>query len=119
MQIQIGGPNEGQNAGKDLRLDVSQVTRNRATFGADGKATSNRFFVSYSLVLRKADNEIFSSNSEDTPSLLISVKDRYLAAKIPLGNLGIDGRKPARIDLKEANSLARILPYKVSPFTEK
>jgi len=117
MQIRVTGSGINPQA-QDFSFQSSEVTQTKATFGEDGKATSNRFFVVYQLALRDhADEVIFDNDSEDTFTRLISPEERFLDVKIPLKSIGLDGKNPATIDLKEANSLSKILPYHVQPFS--
>ena len=117
MQIRVGGSGANPQA-QEFSFNSSEVTQTKATFGEDGKATSNRFFVIYQLALRDhADEVIFDNDSGDTFTRLVSAQERFLDVKIPLKSMGLDGKSPATIDLKEANSFAKILPYHVQPFS--
>lgn len=105
--------------GREFTIRVSDVTQTRATFGQDGRATSNRFFVQYSLsVERDSDRDLFDSKTSDSFGALITALDRFLDIKIPLKCFGIDAAPLPRIDLVEANSLAKILPYRIEPFVK-
>jgi hypothetical protein len=117
MQIRVGGSQANAPA-QEFRFQSSEVIQTKATFGENGKATSNRYFAIYQLVLRDdKDADIFDNNSDDAFTSLVSVQDRFFDVKIPLKSLGLDGKTPVAIELKEANSLAKILPYAVQPFS--
>lgn len=104
-------------SGKHFTLVLSSNPMTRATFDKTGHATSNRFFVQYSFVLRNtAGATLFSDGTRDTFDPLIAVHDRFLDLRLPLKCLSI--KVPgSRIEIKEANSLAKILPYQVATFS--
>ena len=117
MLIRVGGSQANAPA-QEFRFQSSEVTQTKATFGENGKATSNRYFAIYQLVLRDdKDGDIFDNNSDDTFTSLVSVQDRFFDVKIPLKSLGLYGKTTVAIELKEVNSLAKILPYAVQPFS--
>ena len=101
-------------SGSEFKLMLSANPLTRATFDERGRATSNRYFVEYSLTVRNAvDQTLFSNGTRDTFEPLIAVHDRLLDVKIPLKSLGIVAES-AGTDIREANSLAKILPYRVT-----
>jgi hypothetical protein len=105
-------------SGSEFKLAVGANPLTRATFDETGRATSNRYFVEYSLSLRNAADQIlFSSGTRDVFEPLIAARDRFLDLKIPLKSLGI-APESAGIEIREANSLAKILPYRVSRFAQ-
>lgn len=117
MEIHLSGSGANGQA-RVFSLQTAAGTRTKATFGDDGRATSNRYFVLYQIALRDDKNESFFDNdSEDTFTHLVSVQERFLDVRIPLKSLDLDGKNRAEIDLKEGNSLAKILPYHVQPFS--
>lgn len=105
-------------AGKEFQLQVADNPMTRATFDANGHATSNRYFMSYSMALRDSRREmLFSDGTEDTFAPLIAVQDRFIDIKLPLNSLGAE-TAGAAIEIREANSLAKLLPYQVSRFAQ-
>jgi len=103
-------------AGKQFGLQVADNPTTRATFGEDGRATSNRFFMQYSFSLRNAaHDDLFSEGTGNSIAPLINVEQQFVTVKIPLKCLGIDSTD-STIEISEANSIAKILPYPVSPF---
>lgn len=103
-------------AGKQFGLQVGDNPVTRATFGEDGHATSNRFFMQYSYSLRNAAHEdLFSEGTGNSVVPLIDVQQQFVTVKIPLKCLGIDSAD-STIEIGEANSIAKILPYRVDRF---
>jgi len=116
MRITIAG-NRGARE-PVFRFQLAGVIQTRATFGHDGRATSNRYFIQYAMNLGRGDNsDIFSTSTDQSYPNLIVVKGRFLEGKIPLQCLGLDGMTAAPVDIEEANSLAKILPYHVQQFS--
>lgn len=111
MKIKI---NSGSGE-QELNFQANDAVQTRATFDEKGHAASNRFFVDYMLTLRDgADTVIFSNDTNDTFSPLVAVNDRFLNLKIPLKSLGLEKMSSPKIEIEEANSLAKILPYQVA-----
>jgi hypothetical protein len=105
-------------AGKEFGLQVADNPVTRATFGENGRATSNRYFMNYSFSLRNAAHEVlFSDDTNDSFDPLIAVEDRFITVKVPLRCLGIDAAD-STIEIAEANSVAKILPYQVGRFSQ-
>ncbi len=103
--------------GKQFGLQVADNKTTRATFGEDGRATSNRFFMQYSFSIRNAAHEdLFSEGTGNSIAPLISVERQFVTVKIPLKCLGIDSTD-STIEISEANSIAKILPYRVDRFS--
>ncbi|HEX5410306.1 MAG TPA: hypothetical protein VFZ27_00430 [Terriglobia bacterium] len=101
-----------------FRFQLAGVIQTRATFGPDGRATSNRYFIQYAMSLSRGDNsEIFSASSDQSYPQLIAVQGRFLEGKIPLQCLGLGGKSATPVDLEEANSVPKILTYHVQPFS--
>ncbi len=101
-------------AGNQLGLQVANSPMTRATFDDTGRATSNRYFTEYSFMLRNAEHDaLFSDGTSNSPDSLIAVRDRFLEVRLPLRALGVDAASSG-IELSEANSLAKILPYQVT-----
>ncbi|HXH50594.1 MAG TPA: hypothetical protein VNM47_14735 [Terriglobia bacterium] len=102
--------------GKNFSLVLSSNPMTRATFDEAGRATSNRFFVQYSFALKNpAGATLFSDSTRDTFDPLIAVQDRFLDPRLPLKCLSVE-TAGSSIEIKEANSLAKILPYQVATF---
>jgi hypothetical protein len=116
MRIAIAGNTAARRT--LLRLQLGGIIETRATFGHDGRATSNRFFLQYAMDLGRSDNSsIFNASTDQSYPTLVAVKGRFLEGKIPVQCLGLDGKSTAPLDLEEANSLAKILPYHVARFS--
>ncbi len=85
-----------------------------------GKPTT-RYSAAWSFFVRNAAGEqIFESTlSDNSENPLISVRDRFVEVKIPLGGLGIDPDAKPALDLEAAGSVMLILPYHIEPFTPR
>ncbi|HET9179969.1 MAG TPA: hypothetical protein VFQ24_16560 [Terriglobia bacterium] len=116
MRIIVAGNPGGRRP--VFRFQLAGVIQTRATFGHDGRATSNRYFVQYAMNLGRGDNsDIFNISTGPSYPHLIDVKGRFLEGKIPLQCLGLDAKSATPVDIEEANSLAKILPYHVPHFS--
>jgi hypothetical protein len=103
--------------GKEFELVVGANPMTRATFDNTGHAISNRYFVQYSFNVESGEREnLFSNGTKDSFNPLIAVQDRFLDIKIPLQSLGISAANPG-VEIREANSLAKLLPYQVTRFS--
>lgn len=101
-------------AGKQFELQVSDNPMTRATFDENGRATSNRYFMEYSFTLRNAARErLFSDGTKDSFDPLIAAEERFVDVRIPLKCLSVDAAN-SNIEITEADSLSKILPYQVS-----
>ncbi len=107
----------GIGDGKSYELVLSSNPMTRATFDEAGRATSNRFFVHYSYAVKDgAGATRFSGSTRDTFAPLIAVHDQFLDLRLPLRSLSVEGTGSG-IEIREANSLAKILPYQVGRFS--
>ncbi len=88
------------------------------THGGFESQEGDRYSVAYSLFVRNAaGDDIFQSSIGDgTASPMLAVEGRFIDAKLPLTGLGVDGFGVPKIELVEADSALRLLPYKVEPF---
>ncbi|HEV2248321.1 MAG TPA: hypothetical protein VGW37_16860 [Terriglobia bacterium] len=107
----------GIGNGKNFSLILGSNPMTHATFDESGRATSNRFFVQYSFTVKDAAGATrFSGSTRDTFAPLIAVHDRFLDLRLPLRSLSVEGAGRG-IEIREANSLAKILPYQVGRFS--
>ncbi|HET9179715.1 MAG TPA: hypothetical protein VFQ24_15275 [Terriglobia bacterium] len=103
--------------GKNFSIILSSNPMTRATFDEAGRATSNRFFVQYSFTVKNAAGAtLFSGSTRDTFDPLIAMHDRFLDLRLPLKSLSVEG-PGSGMEIREANSLAKILPYQVGRFS--
>jgi hypothetical protein len=107
----------GIGNGKNFDLVLSSNPMTRATFDEAGRATSNRFFVEYSFTVENAaDATRFSGSTRDTFAPLIAVHDQFLDLRLPLKTLSAQ-TTGSGIEIREASSLAKMLPYQVGRFS--
>lgn len=105
-------------SGKEVYLVPGANLMTRATFDSTGHANSNRYFVQYSFSVEDAGQEtLFSSSTKDSFNPLIVVQDRFFDVKLPLQALGT-GPSNLGIEIRERNSLAKLLPYQVIRFLQ-
>jgi hypothetical protein len=102
-----------------LRMQSGPVSQSQATFGPDGHATSNRYFLQYSLCLSSADLKIlFTNSTNDSFPKLISAQGQFLDISLPLGSLDVPANTTPNISIRESSFPSGILPYNVAPFSE-
>ena len=110
MKIKLAGKTGGQ----EFTFQASDTIQTRSTFDEKGKANSNRFLVDYTLMLWGGkDTMIFTNDTNDMFSPLVTVTDRFLDLKIPLMSFGLAENDSPTMEIEEANSFAKILPYQV------
>lgn len=116
MRIIVSGPEGARRP--VFRFQLAGVIQTRVTSGTDGRL-SNRYFIQYAMNLGRGDNSdnFFQANTDLSYQNLIAVQDRFIEGKIPLQCLGLDGKPATPVDIEEANSLAKILPYHVQQFS--
>jgi hypothetical protein len=103
-------------APREYIFDVADGIGDQATFDEQGKANSHRYFVTYSLSLRKGENTVFTASNDASADPLISVAERFIDLRIPLRTLGIE-TAAASIEIRDANApIGTILPYEVTRF---
>ena len=111
MKIHMAGP-----PSREYTFDVADFVGDQATFGGDGKATTHRHFVSYSVSVRRGDNEVYSASVAEKTDPLIAVTDRFIDVRFPLKALGIDPPVRTKIEIADANSVNKFVPYEVKGF---
>jgi hypothetical protein len=104
----------------EYSFSVSALVSTAEIAGAKGKTTT-RYSVTYSLYVKNAAGaEVFDSTLGDgSSSRLLSVRDRFIEVRIPLGGLGIAASANSKIDLEEADSVMLVLPYHMEPFAAR
>jgi hypothetical protein len=74
----------------------------QATFDKSGRANSHRQYVSYWLMLERADQMIFQTNAGLNPDPLVQAGGQFLDLRIPLRTMSIADAKPAKIMIGDA-----------------
>jgi hypothetical protein len=112
MRIKCSGPDE-------YAISVSSLVSTAPAFDAKGRAAGDRYSVGYTLFVKNGvEQEVFASTlGEASPSFLLAVRDRFIDVKIPLAGLGVESGGRPRIDLEEADSVMRVFPYHVEPYS--
>jgi hypothetical protein len=102
----------------EFRFRITDVISSWSTFDSSGKANSIRYFVAYSFIVdRQGDQNLFDNNTGDPSSRLLAVHEQFIDMKIPLKVLGVDGVVRPGIEIADANSANKFLPYQVSRFS--
>jgi hypothetical protein len=110
MRIRVSVPT--LETPKEYSISVSALVV--TTDGTDAKGKPLKTYaINYSLFVKNAEgDEVFESTLGDgASSHLVAVRDRFIDVRIPLGAFGADLVTPSRVDMEEADSLLRVLPY--------
>jgi hypothetical protein len=108
-----------KNSGSNLyAVSVVSLVSTAPALDAKGKSTGDRYSVAYTLFIKKAEgDEVFATTVSDSArNSLLSVHDRFVDVRVPLGGLGIDAGATPSIDLEDAEPVNRVLPYHVPPY---
>lgn len=97
-------------------LQVGTNIGSRATFDDSGKANSQHYFLAYSLMVRSDRDEWLFDSEPGAFNDLMTVHEQFIDLRIPLAAISADPGGNPEIEVKEANSLAKILPIRVKPF---
>jgi len=74
----------------------------QATFDQSGRANSHRPYVSYWLMLERADQMIFQVFADLHPNPLVQAGDHFFDLRIPLRTMGISDARLAKITIGDA-----------------
>ncbi len=74
----------------------------QATFDKSGRANSHRPYVSYWLMIERADQMIFQVFADLHPNPLVQAGDHFLDLRIPLRTMGIADASRAKITIGDA-----------------
>jgi hypothetical protein len=74
----------------------------QATFDETGRANTHRHFVSYWLMLERANQMIFQTNAGSDPDPLVQAGDQFFDVRIPLRTMGLADARPTRITIGDA-----------------
>ena len=74
----------------------------QATFDANGRANSHRHFVSYWLMLERANRMIFEKNVGLDPDPLVQAGDRFLDVRVPLRTMSVADASRTKITVADA-----------------
>jgi hypothetical protein len=115
MRIRVSVPS--LESRKEYGISVSALVATTDVTDAKGKP-SKSYSVTYSVFVKNADGEeVFESTLGDGPSSrMLSVHDRFIDVKVPLGGFGVDPVNQLKVDLEDADSVLRVLPYHVEAF---
>jgi hypothetical protein len=121
MRVKILPASEPPVTDPDFVVSVTDLVSTHRGFNAIDRAESNYYSVAYSLLVQNGTgDEIFESTiGENVDSTLLDVADRFIDVKLPLSGLGIENPPKDQVEMEEAGSVFRVLPFKVKPYTVK
>ena len=73
-----------------------------ATFDASGRANSHRHYVSYWLMLERADQMIFQAWADLNPNPLVQAGDNFFDVRVPLRTMGVANTRRTKITIGDA-----------------
>ncbi|HTS27342.1 MAG TPA: hypothetical protein VMH81_15805 [Bryobacteraceae bacterium] len=105
---------------KEYSISVSALPATTETTDARGR-TVTTYSANYELFVKNANGEqaYETTLSDGASGHMLSVHDRSIDVKIPIAAFGIDPAAPHTVDLDEADSLLRILPYHIEAFVPR
>jgi hypothetical protein len=120
MRIKILPASEPPVTDPDYVISVTDLVSTRRGFDTQDRSEGNHS-VAYSLFVKNgAGDEIFESTvGEDADSLLLAVQDRFIDVKLPLNGLGVENPAKDQVEMEEADSVFRVLPFKVEAYVVK
>ena len=120
MRIKILPSAEPPVTDPEYVVSVSDLVSTHRGFDASDKGEGN-YSVAYSLFVKDgAGDEIFESTiGEDAESLLLAVDGRFIDVKLPLNGLGVGDPRKDQVEMEEADSVFRVLPFNVQAYTGK
>jgi hypothetical protein len=106
------------NPGAEYSVAVTDLVSTSAALDNKGRPAPGRSTVAYSLFVKNAAGEDVWQNmlGDGSSNGLLTIQDRFIDVKVPLAALGVTDAAAAKIDLEEADSMVRILPYSVTRF---
>jgi len=118
MLIRVSVPS--LDSRKEYAVSVSALVATTDAADAKGKL-SKSYSATYSLFVKNADgDEVFESTLGDgTSSRMLSVHDRFIDVRIPLAGFGAGPVNQLKVDLEDADSVLRVLPYHVEAFGQR
>jgi hypothetical protein len=118
MRIKVTAPT--LMAPREYSISVSALVATTDSTDAKGKPVKT-YSVNYSLFIKNAEGaDVFESTLGDGGSgRMLAVRDRFIDVTIPTGVFGIDLATVPTVDMDEADSLLRVLPYHVEAFVPR
>jgi hypothetical protein len=92
----------GVSGAGEFVLHATANIGDQATFDEHGRANSHRPFVSYWLMLERADHVIFQANAGLDPDPLIRAGDHSFEVRIPLRTMGVSDASRTKITIGDA-----------------
>jgi len=120
MRIKVLPFSEPPVTDPEYVVSVTDLVSTRRGFDAADKGEGN-YSVAYTLLVKNgADEEIFESTiGDEAESLLLAVDGRFIDVKLPLRGLAIEDPRKDQVGMEEADSVFRVLPFRVEPYTGK
>jgi len=104
----------------DYVVSVTDLVSTHRGFDANDKGEGN-YSVAYSLFVKNGAGEDIFENTigEDAESLLLAVDGRFINVKLPLNGLGVGDPRKDQVGMEEADTVFRVLPFKVEAYLPK
>lgn len=111
----------GQNVVSEKRgyFSAGNGERTTAKFGKDGKATENKYYSEYNVLVMNLDNDhLLDSTATDGTFITFDEIGNALILAMPLELFGVTegSSNPEHIVLEEFNSMKKFLPYEAKRF---
>jgi hypothetical protein len=120
MRIKVLPSGEPPVTDPEYVVSVADLVSTHRGFNASDKEEGN-YSVAYSLsVKNEAGDDIFESIiGEDSESLLLAVDAHSINVKLPLNGLGVGDPRKDQVRMEEADTVFRVLPFKVEAYLPK
>jgi hypothetical protein len=120
MRIKVFLSSEPPVKDPEYVVSVTDLVSTHRGFYASDKAEGN-YSVAYSLIVKNGPGEdIFETTiGENAESLLLTVYGRSIDVKLPLKGLGVEDPRRDQVGMEEADSVVRLLPFKVEAYSGK
>jgi hypothetical protein len=92
----------GVSAVGEFVLRATANIGDQATFDKSGRANSHRPYVSYWLMLERADQMIFQATAGLNPDPLVQAGDHFFYVRVPLRTMGVADARSAKITIGDA-----------------
>jgi hypothetical protein len=121
MRIKVLPSGEPPVTDPEYIISVTDLVSTHRAFDASDKADSNYYSVAYSLsVKNEMGDDIFENIiGEASESLLLAVDGHSVNVKLPLNGLGVGDPRKDQVGMEEADTVFRVLPFKVEAYLPK
>lgn len=120
MRIKVLPSAEPPVTDPEYVVSVTDLVSTHRGFDASDKEGGN-YSVAYSLIVKNgADEDIFETTlGENAESLLLAIDAHSINVKLPLNGLGVGDPRKDQVGMEEADTVFRVLPFKVEVYGAK